>query len=209
MIALIDYGAGNLTSVRKGFAAAGAELFTPSRPAELARATAVVVPGVGHFSATAELAGDWRTAIADAVAAGRPLLGICLGMQWLFEGSAEAPGVSGLGAIPGVCARLRGGDEGRTRVKVPHVGWNVLHQRSPSRLLPVSTGTYVYFTHSYAAPDGHATVATCSHGPDQFAAVVETGNVFGVQFHPEKSGAAGVGMLERFVSIARGLRHAV
>jgi glutamine amidotransferase len=208
MIALIDYGAGNLTSVRKGFAAAGAELFTPSRPAELARATAVVVPGVGHFNAAARLAGDWRTAIADAVALGKPLLGICLGMQWLFDGSDEAPGVPGLGAISGKCHRLRGGVEQGHHLKVPHVGWNVLHQRSPSRL-PVSTGTYVYFTHSYAAPDGSATVASCSHGPDQFAAVVETGNVFGVQFHPEKSGPAGVRLLERFVSIVREHPHAV
>ena len=207
MIALVDYGAGNLTSVRKGFAAVGAELFLPRRPAEIDRATAIVVPGVGHFKAAAALAGDWRDAIGAAVDAGRPLFGICLGMQWLFEGSDEAPGVPGLGAIAGTCRRLRGVDHGR-HLKVPHVGWNQLHERRPSRL-PVRTGTHVYFTHSYAAPDGPASVATCRYGDDEFAAVVEQGNVFGVQFHPEKSSEAGLRILERFVAIAREHEHAV
>ncbi len=201
-IALIDYGAGNLTSVRKGFAAAGAELFTPERPSDLERAAAIVVPGVGHFNATAALDDEWRDAIGRTIEAGTPLLGICLGMQFLFDGSEEAPGVPGLGIIPGVCTRLRGGLDGRFRAKVPHVGWNMLREtRQPSRL-PLVTGTNVYFTHSYAAPAGPATVATCEYGGDEFAAVVEQGQVFGVQFHPEKSGDAGVRILERFVAIA-------
>lgn len=201
-IALIDYGAGNLTSVRKGFAAAGAELFTPARPEDLPSAAAIVVPGVGHFNATAALAGAWHSAISRAVANGTPLFGICLGMQWLFEGSDEAPDVPGLGVIPGTCTRLRGGVEGGARAKVPHVGWNVLRQQAASRL-PVATGTHVYFTHSYAAPAGAHAVATCSYGDDEFAAVVEKDHVFGVQFHPEKSGDAGVQMLKQFVAIVR------
>ena len=208
MIALIDYGAGNLTSVRKGFAAAGAELFTPRRPSDIGRGSAIVVPGVGHFKATAALDGEWRDAIAAAVSNGRPLFGICLGMQWLFEGSDEAPAVPGLGAISGTCRRLRGGVEQGRHLKVPHVGWNALHERRPSRL-PIRTGTHVYFTHSYAAPDGPASVATCRYGDDEFAAVVEQGHVFGVQFHPEKSSAAGLRILERFVAIAREHEHAL
>ena len=208
MIALIDYGAGNLTSVRKGFAAAGAALFTPAIPDELRTASAIVVPGVGHFSATAALSGPWYDAIAEAVANGMPLFGICLGMQWLFEGSEEAPDVSGLGVIPGMCTRLRGGVDGGARAKVPHVGWNILRQQARSQL-PVATGTHVYFTHSYAAPVGAHAVATCAYGVDEFAAVVEKGHVFGVQFHPEKSSDAGVRILKQFVSIVRERAHAL
>lgn len=210
MIALIDYGAGNLTSVRKGFAAAGAELFVPASPDSLDGAAAIVVPGVGHFGATAPLAGAWRSAILHALQAGTPLFGICLGMQWLFDGSDEAPGVPGLGIIQGRCTRLRGGVEGGSRVKVPHVGWNLLHQRRASpAAVPVGKGTYVYFTHSYAAPVEASTVATCAYGADEFAAVVEKEHVFGVQFHPEKSGDAGIAMLRRFVEIAREHEHAL
>src|SRR5689334_11021367 len=128
MIALIDYGAGNLTSVRKGLAAAGAEFYTPGSPRDLARATAVVIPGVGHFRATAALDDEWRRAIVDGVASGRPLLGICLGLQYLFEGSDEAPDVPGLGLLRGRCTRLP------PTVKVPHVGWNVLALTRPARL---------------------------------------------------------------------------
>jgi imidazole glycerol-phosphate synthase subunit HisH len=206
VIALIDYGAGNLTSVRKGFAAAGAELFTPADPSDLDRASGVVVPGVGHFNATAALAGAWREAIAEAVAAGTPLLGICLGMQWLFDGSEEAPAVPGLGAIAGRCTRLHGGIDNGSRAKIPHVGWNALI-RTRESVLPVETGTCVYFTHSYAAPATSAAVATCRYGDDEFTAVVEHGRIFGVQFHPEKSADAGIAILERFVALTR--EHAV
>jgi glutamine amidotransferase len=200
-IALIDYGAGNLTSVRKGFEAAGAELFTPPEPAALAGASAIVVPGVGHFGATAALDDAWRSRISEAVAQGKPLLGICLGMQWLFEGSEEAADLRGLGAIPGVCARLASDDA--TQLKVPHTGWNSIRRAHASRLLDgVEDGSYVYFTHSYAAPVTDACVASTTHGRE-FAAVVEKGNVFGVQFHPEKSSDAGLRMLSNFVNLAR------
>ena len=200
MIALIDYGAGNLTSVRKGFAAAGADLFTPAEPRELSDADGIVVPGVGNFAATSALEGAWTTAIRNAVNDGTPLLGICLGMQWLFEGSDEAPGVAGLGMIPGGCTRL----PPREGLKVPHVGWNSLHAPHPSRLLDgVGEGTQVYFTHSYAAPVTAETAATCDHGTT-FAAAVERGHIFGVQFHPEKSSDGGIRILRNFVRAAKG-----
>jgi imidazole glycerol-phosphate synthase subunit HisH len=195
-IALIDYRAGNLTSVRKGFAAVGAELYTPSSAAELARADGIVVPGVGHFGATAFLDRAWRSEIQAAVTDGRPLLGICLGLQWLFDGSEEAP-LPGLGAIPGQCTRLR------PIVKVPHVGWNSLEVTRPSALLDgIPDGTQVYFTHSYAAPVTAACVAATTHG-DRFAAAVECDHVWGVQFHPEKSGRAGLKILENFTTRVR------
>jgi glutamine amidotransferase len=199
VIALIDYGAGNLTSVRKGFRAAGAELMTPSHPADLVRASGIVVPGVGNFGATSALSGGWVTAIGDAVRRRVPLLGICLGMQWLFEGSDEAPDVPGLGVIAGRCARLPqiGG------LKVPHVGWNSLHRPRESRLLDgVAEAAQVYFTHSYAAPLTPEAAATCEHGAE-FAAAVERDRIFGVQFHPEKSSDAGLRILTNFVAATR------
>jgi glutamine amidotransferase len=195
VIALIDYGAGNLTSVRKGFAAAGAELFTPSSAAELGNATGIVVPGVGHFGATGALDETWRAGIRRALDRGALLFGICLGQQWLFEGSDEAPDVPGLGAIAGRCRRLP------PTLKVPHVGWNSLDIRKPSRLLAgISNGTQAYFTHSYAADVTEEAVATTTHAAP-FASVVETPRMFGVQFHPEKSGPAGVQMLRNFVTL--------
>jgi glutamine amidotransferase len=193
-IALIDYGAGNLASVRKGFAAAGGYLYSPSRPADLGHANAIVVPGVGHFNALAALRGSWTTAIREAVADGTPLLGICLGLQWLFEGSDESPEAAGLGLFKGRCTRLSG-------QKVPHVGWNSLAVTRPSRLLAgVENGTQVYFAHSYGAPVSSECVAVTTHGTD-FAAVIEHDMVFGVQFHPEKSSRAGLRLLENFVTI--------
>jgi len=200
VIALIDYGAGNLTSVRKGFAAAAADLFSPRDPSELNTATGIVVPGVGNFAATAALEGGWIEAIGRLVNMGTPLLGICLGMQWLYEGSDEAPVVRGLGAIAGRCSRL----PRHAGLKVPHVGWNSLHTPQSSRLLAgVAEGTQVYFTHSYAAPITPESTATCEHGAE-FAAAVEIGHIFGVQFHPEKSSDAGIRILRNFVAAAKG-----
>jgi glutamine amidotransferase len=194
-VALIDYRAGNLTSVRKGFAAIGETLFTPASPVDLQGADAIVLPGVGHFGATAALTDEWRTAIRKAVQNGAPLLGICLGLQWLFEGSEEAPDLSGLGALAGRCFRLP------PPVKVPHVGWNSLSLVGPSPLLEgIADGTQVYFTHSYAAPVTGDTVAGTTHGTE-FAAAVQRGHICGVQFHPEKSGDAGLRVLRNFVAL--------
>lgn len=197
MIALLDYGAGNLTSVRKTLAAAGANHFTPADPREIRQVSGIVIPGVGNFAATRAITAAWRLAILGAVECGRPLLGICLGMQYLFDGSEEAPGTCGLGLLSGRCALLP------PTVKVPHVGWNDLVRRGNSRLLAdVPEGVQVYFTHSYAAPITDATVASSAHG-SEFAAAVEKHNVFGVQFHPEKSSEAGLRILRAFVAITR------
>jgi glutamine amidotransferase len=197
VIALIDYGAGNLTSVRKALAAVGADFNTPAAPEDLAGTTGVIVPGVGHFESTRALTGPWRAAILAAVARQAPLLGICLGLQYLFEGSDEAPDLPGLGLFAGRCSRLP------PRVKVPHVGWNALSTRRRSVLLDgLRDATQVYFTHSYAAPITKAAVATTEHGV-RFAAAVENGLVFGVQFHPEKSGEAGLRVLRSFVETTK------
>src|SRR5881396_2497939 len=151
MIALIDYGAGNLTSVRKAFAAIGADVVVPASPSDIRAATAIVVPGVGHINATRALEGEWTDAILARVGEGRPLLGICLGMQWLFEGSEEAPSCPGLGVLAGNCFRLGGDSE--TRIKVPHVGWNAVDVRRESPIADsLPPGAQMYFTHSFAAP---------------------------------------------------------
>ncbi|MEO6212257.1 MAG: imidazole glycerol phosphate synthase subunit HisH [Vicinamibacterales bacterium] len=196
-LALIDYGAGNLTSVRKGFAAAGAELYTPVSPADIRHAAGIVVPGVGHFSATASLHDGWRASIHARLQDGIPLLGICLGMQWLFEGSAEAPGLTGLGVMRGSCTRIAAA----APLKVPHVGWNRLTRSRDSALLhDVPADAHVYFTHAYAAPVTSDCIATCRHG-SEFAAAVEREHVCGVQFHPEKSSDAGLRILRNFVAM--------
>jgi imidazole glycerol-phosphate synthase subunit HisH len=192
VIALVDYGAGNLTSVRKAFAALGAEVGTPSNANGLVHARAIVVPGVGHFDATTAIDREWRHVIRQRVDAGVPLLGICLGLQWLFEGSTEAPGVTGLGLFAGQCVRLEA-------PKVPHVGWNTLALRSGSRLMTnIADQAQVYFTHSYAAPVIPATVAATTYGAT-FSAAVEHGNVAAVQFHPEKSGDVGLRILRNWL----------
>ena len=196
MIALIDYKAGNLTSVRKAFAALGAELFTPERPEDLESADAIVVPGVGHFGATKALGPEWIEAILGRVGELRPLLGICLGMQWLFEGSEEAPELPGLGLLAGQCYKLPANN-----VKIPHVGWNSLDLKRDGLIVDeIAPGSQVYFTHSFVAPVTGDTVAVTTHG-DTFASIVQRGHVAGVQFHPEKSGDVGLQVLRNFLSM--------
>ena len=201
-IAVVDYGAGNLRSVIKGFAAVGASATRATRPADLDGAAGIVVPGVGHFRATRALDAAWRHTIVAAVESGTPVFGICLGMQWLFEGSDEAAADRGLGVLRGRSRRLAGD------VKIPHVGWNQLDRLSrPSRLLDgVPDGAAIYFSHTFAAGPTSDTIATTTHGAT-FASVVERGLVFGIQGHPEKSGAVGLRVLANFVEIARGIRR--
>jgi glutamine amidotransferase len=199
VIALVDYGAGNLTSVRKALAAVGAGVWTPSVPGELGRAHGIVVPGVGHFDATRRLSDDWRTAIKTMADEGVPLLGICVGLQWLFEGSDEAPYVKGMCSFKGTCFTFT--NRVSERLKVPHVGWNSVQLPRPSRLMAgVKDGTQVYFTHSYAAPVIDDTVAVCEYGVP-FSAAVERGNISAVQFHPEKSGEAGIRILSNWAGV--------
>ncbi len=204
-VALIDYGAGNLTSVMRGLRRAGLEPSIAVSPAALAGAAGLVVPGVGHFSATASIGDDWREALLARVRAGVPLFGICLGMQWLFEGSAEAPGVPGLALAQGLCQSLIEIGNQFTElipdfnsVKVPHLGWNQLAPVGGSRLLAgVEPGAFAYFAHSYAAPISPATVATTTHGAT-FASAIERDNIFGVQFHPELSSDTGATIFANF-----------
>jgi imidazole glycerol phosphate synthase glutamine amidotransferase subunit len=194
VIALVDYGAGNLTSVRSGLEAAGATVRIARRPDDLAGASGIVVPGVGHFAKTQSMDEPWRRALVAAADAGRPLLGICLGMQWLFEGSAEEPDLPGLGLFPGTCRRIEAPD-----LKVPHVGWNAASVRRGSRIMAgVDDEAFVYFSHTFAAPVIAETVAVTDYG-GPFTAAVERGSVSGVQFHPERSGRAGRAMLGNFV----------
>ena len=215
VIALIDYGAGNLTSVRKALAHLGTTVTTPGTPTDLTSAGGVIIPGVGNFAVTAALGPDWRAAILDHIGRQRPLLGICVGMQWLFDGSEEAPGHRGLELLAGTNRLLteaarddeRAGDSttgpdtgvGVSRFKIPHVGWNSLHLTRRSWLLDgVAEGDQVYFTHSFAAPVTADCVGTTCYGVD-FAAAVEQDHVGGVQFHPEKSSDVGLRILQNFL----------
>ena len=214
MIALVDYGAGNLTSVRKALGAIGANVWTPSVAGELGRAHGIIVPGVGHFDSTRALTAEWRTAIKTMVDDGIPLLGICVGLQWLFEGSEEAPNVGGLGVFEGTCFNLATSSPQAPKppspqalkpsspLKVPHVGWNSLTFPRQTRLMAgVNEGSQVYFTHSYAAPITDDTAAVCEYGV-AFSAAVERGNISAVQFHPEKSGDAGLRILRNWTAHA-------
>jgi glutamine amidotransferase len=201
VIALIDYKAGNLTSVKKALATIGAPVFVPTSPEELAEVSGIIVPGVGHFGATRALEGEWTEAILARVGEGRPLFGICLGMQWLYEGSDEAPDSPGLGLLSGRCYRLGAVGPEEREIKVPHVGWNSLAIRGEASIVDgIPPNAQVYFTHSYAAPITGDTVAITEHG-EPFAAIVQRGYVAGVQFHPEKSGDAGLRILRNFVEL--------
>jgi glutamine amidotransferase len=213
VIALVDYGAGNLTSVRKALAAIGADVWTPTLPGELGRAHGIIVPGVGHFESTRNLTAEWRTAIRTLVDEGVPLLGICVGLQWLFNGSEEAPGVEGGEFFAGQCFNLRTRiPDPRTPIpdprspiplKVPHVGWNSITLPRSTRLMAgIDDGAQVYFTHSYAAPVTEDAAAVTEYGV-VFCSAVERGNVSGVQFHPEKSGDVGLKILRNWLHLSR------
>jgi glutamine amidotransferase len=197
VIAIIDYKAGNLTSVKKAFDHLGAETVVTANAEIVGKADKVVLPGVGHFASTQALDdAGLRDAVISGIERGVPFLGICVGMQWMLASSEEAPDVHGLGLWPGECSRFPSG------VKSPHVGWNSLAiRKSSSRLLQgVADGAFVYFTHSYRVPLLAATAAECEYGGG-FSAAVEQDNLFGVQFHPEKSGAVGLRILENFCGL--------
>jgi glutamine amidotransferase len=202
VIAVIDYNAGNLTSVVKALKYLGAETQVTQDPEVVRDAAKIVLPGVGHFQATQLLTDLGLTeAVRESVAKGTWFLGVCVGLQWLFEGSTEAPGVAGLGHFAGLCERFPALYEG-AELKSPHVGWNSLEGvRSDSKLLKgVKDGGFVYYTHSWRAPLVNATAAVTSYGGD-FTGVVEGGNVMGVQFHPEKSSSVGLQVLKNFVEL--------
>ena len=196
MIAIVDYGAGNLASVTKAIEHLGQQCVVTADAERIAGADKLIIPGVGNFKATLPLAkGGLGDAIRNAMADNKPVLGICLGLQWMFDGSEEAPELLGLSAFNGTCTRFS------ERVKSPHVGWNRIEIATGSRLLSaVPDGSYVYFTHSYRAPLCAETVATCTY-EEPFTAAVERDNLFGLQFHPEKSGEIGMNILENFCAL--------
>ncbi len=196
-IAIVDYRAGNLTSVKKALDRVSTGAVVTADPEIVAHAEKVVLPGVGHFAATLALSeGGLREAIGESIKRGVPFLGICVGLQWMIESSQEAPDVAGLGLWPGDCERFP------ANVKSPHVGWNQLAIRNgSSRLLRgIPSESFVYFTHSFRVPLLTFTVAECEYG-GKFSAAVEQDNLFGVQFHPEKSGAVGLKVLENFCGL--------
>ncbi|HEY3927384.1 MAG TPA: imidazole glycerol phosphate synthase subunit HisH [Candidatus Koribacter sp.] len=197
MIAILDYGAGNLTSVAKAFRYLGAEAQVTADPVVVEAADSLVLPGVGHFASTSIISERGLTpAIREAIAKGKPFLGICVGLQWMFEGSEEAPGVAGLGCFAGNCVRFP------ADARVPHVGWNRIQITHTSRLLEgIQNNSFVYYTHSYFAPVVAQTVAVTEYGAP-FTAVAEENNTFAVQFHPEKSSEAGLAMLRNFARLA-------
>jgi glutamine amidotransferase len=195
-LAVVDYGAGNLPSVERALCGLGADVERITQPEQVASARAIVLPGVGHFGAF--VLGLRERKLTDSLRAahdsGVPIFGICLGLQAMFASSEEAPDALGLGFFPEIVRALP------ANVKSPHIGWNQVRQTRDSRLLRgVPADAYFYFAHSFAAPGcAAATVAACHHGIS-FAAVVEHENLFGVQFHPEKSGEAGAAVLRNFL----------
>jgi len=200
-VVVVDYGLGNLRSVTRGLERAGAGVTITDDPGALDTADGIVLPGVGAFSEGMENAGPFRDALVDAAGEGRPVFGICLGMQMLLSGSEEADHVGqgdaeGLDIVPGRNVRFDGD------LTVPHMGWNELAVRRDHPLVEGVDGEYAYFVHSYyAEPDDDAAVVATTDYGGGFASIVvnEAGNVFGTQFHPEKSGETGLAILRNFV----------
>lgn len=199
IVTLIDYGAGNVTSVARALHKLGADVQLTANPGDIERATCLILPGVGHCAALLHAldAHGLRKPIRNALSRGMPFLGICLGLQALYAKSAEAP------ELPGLSVFHSGVEHLPVNVKLPHMGWNQVRATRSSALLDgISPDAHFYFAHSYAAPTaGKETAAICEHGAD-FAAVIECGRIFGVQFHPEKSGASGAKLLANFLRLA-------
>ena len=198
MIAIIDYGAGNLHSVKNALDFLGAESVITSDKETILGADHVILPGVGSFGDAMDCiinSGLFDT-VKQAADGTRPFLGVCLGLHLLFEESEESPGVKGLGVFKGKVVKIP--DCG---LKIPHMGWNNLKIAKPSRILP-STGEFMYFVHSYyIEPDNKELVSSYTDYGKELAVSIENGNVFAVQFHPEKSGEAGLGILKKFISL--------
>jgi imidazole glycerol phosphate synthase glutamine amidotransferase subunit len=198
-VTLIDHRAGNVASVERALARIGAASVRAATPDFVASAEILLLPGVGHFAALIRALDEksLRQPLLEAINRGVPFLGICLGLQALYESSDEAPNLAGLGVLQGRVSALP------QTVKLPHMGWNTVRALGPSRLLcGVPADSYFYFAHSFAAPTTSGlTAATCEHGAE-FAAIIEHGNIFATQFHPEKSGDAGALLLRNFVSLA-------
>lgn len=201
MIAVIDYGVGNLFSVEKAFAALGADVRVTSDEAVIRAADKIVLPGVGAFGDCMKNleASGLIPVLLDCVAKGKPLLGICVGLQILFDGSEESPGVRGLGLIPGLVKKIQA-----PGLKVPHMGWNSLAIREPRQKADLFAGLgekpYVYFVHSYhAVPEDSAVITSVTEYGEQLTASVAKGNVQATQFHPEKSGDVGLHILKNFI----------
>jgi imidazole glycerol phosphate synthase glutamine amidotransferase subunit len=197
MIAILDYGAGNLRSVENTLAEIGAD-YELVRDADVLRnARKIILPGVGHFGQMMRALDEMqvRVALTERIRAGVPFLGICLGLQALFEWSEEAPEARGLGLYEGAVRRFPAG------VRLPHMGWNQIETRPDSRLLAgVESESFVIFMHSYYVPEVPAAAATCTYGV-RYTAALESGNTFAVQFHPEKSGRAGLRVVRNFVEL--------
>jgi imidazole glycerol phosphate synthase glutamine amidotransferase subunit len=197
MITILDYGAGNLRSVQNTLDELGAA-YTLVRDSEgLTHATRIILPGVGHFGQMLRALDQMgvRDVLKQRILAGVPFLGICLGLQGLFERSAEAPEVQGLGIFPGTVERFP------HDARVPHMGWNTLDRVTPSRLLQgLGSEPHVYFAHSYYVPVCDATAATSDY-TRPYTAVLESGTIYGVQFHPEKSGPVGLRIVRNFVEL--------
>jgi len=197
LTSIFDYGAGNLRSVQNTLGELGYEYELVRDPDGLRKATRIILPGVGHFGQMMRAldALEVRTALLERISAGVPFLGICLGLQALFDASEEAPEVHGLGLYPGTVRRFP------ADARVPHMGWNELELRRESKLVrDLNARPFVYFAHSYYVPENERAAATCTYGTP-YTAVLECGNVFGVQFHPEKSGPVGLQIVRNFMEL--------
>jgi imidazole glycerol phosphate synthase glutamine amidotransferase subunit len=197
VIAIFDYGAGNLRSVQNTLAELGCTYELVRDSAGLGRASKIILPGVGHFGQMMRAldALQVRAVLLDRIADGVPFLGICLGLQALFESSEEAGEVRGLGVYPGAVRRFP------AAARVPHMGWNELELRRESKLVRnVSARPFVYFAHSYYVPENERAAAICTYA-EPYTAVLECGNVYGVQFHPEKSGPVGLQIVRNFLDL--------
>lgn len=196
-VVIIDYGLGNLRSVTKGLEKAGAAAGVSSDPDEIASADGIVIPGVGAFREGMEMLGELRTPVV-ASAGSIPILGICLGMQMLLSTSEEHGLHEGLNLIPGHVRRF----ERREGLKIPHMGWNTLIvERDHPLLEGIRTGDYMYFVHSYYASTTGEHTLTWTEYAGRFSSTIHRGSVFGVQYHPEKSGRAGLRLLKNFIDL--------